>query len=1100
MAYAYPSVDPSASTTSLGGGGGSGGGYHTPHYRDISRKSSDGLFDMLREFKHKIHEDENYISFFQERIRVEEQYIESLTRLYDRTVAIDTLHDDAGPRKNAKPTARRAWQEVRDYTQREIQSREALVGALKEDVVRELVKLKEEQTRIRFALKDNLKLANEMYEDHARNQLPKLKKAYYQKCQALEDHKRQEHAIAMQAKLLSSPSPPPGGTPLHDHPFAIPTGPSYTSPPTANAPLPPSSNPSFPQGLTETTSFTPSHSQSSSMAFSPSQREEKKHGNRLRASSASGNDSKPKDVLNDIAAQSKKGFSAFMQKLGGDRDKEGHDFHGLVTSESDSNLQRRGTATNSNAKALGTMRGVRIKREADEADKAYRLGVFHLESLRLRREKLQVSAVTSLENFNDELSLKMRHSLESYIDTMHGTAATNAQATEVARVAIEGINLEQDIMLFRNRIRSINPVSSAPVPYENFYVGPCRSLIFGVSLTDYDFARGEGSDHGRPPTIVEKCIAAIDEKGLDSEGIYRVSGRHAGVQKMIQGIELDEEKFAFDERDDVFSIGNVLKQYLRELPEPVFPLPHPERVKHTENRESHISNNFSALRARLRRLPPIHQTTFQAIIEHLGRVQQHSGINKMGAKNLAVVFNSVLFGQDQLPLDGNILTMHQEKDTVLEDLITFSDLLFGIDSPIQAQSVLPPGSTLSRSGVISEHPVVDVPQPGSSRTKIKIYQSGETETPKDTPKGSPSASSLSSLGHETVGPRNGNTNTEESQPIATFTPDKELDLLFDARLIPPVLRRALPEDLHVRPLSLTDLLRGHFELLSDLRQSPALAPSVYNAIFAHLKSCPGTYYIVVVVHKETDRLVASGTLVVERKHINGGGASGHLEDIVVSEKMQGRGLGQKLVIGLRDLAVGLGCYKVILDCKEPKIPFYEKCGFHKRSAGMAYYVSGEGARSDSNNTLVNPSTRSSVLAPLEIGSPGDPASTPTISQTAATLVTSPLNQGGEAGLTVPSDSTRNGEAEDDYSPSSPKTFTSASSDTGAPVTYRFPTNADETVHPAWAAEGLGNSALSATPIGGGEGIEVSEEMRERSGTPLPPGAAPPILGAEPERI
>lgn len=44
-------------------------------------------------------------------------------------------------------------------------------------------------------------------------------------------------------------------------------------------------------------------------------------------------------------------------------------------------------------------------------------------------------------------------------------------------------------------------------------VGSCRSLIFGVSLADYDFARGVGGDHGRPPAIVEKCIAAIDQRG-----------------------------------------------------------------------------------------------------------------------------------------------------------------------------------------------------------------------------------------------------------------------------------------------------------------------------------------------------------------------------------------------------------------------------------------------------------------------------------------------------------------------------------------------------------------------------------------------------------
>lgn len=48
--------------------------------------------------------------------------------------------------------------------------------------------------------------------------------------------------------------------------------------------------------------------------------------------------------------------------------------------------------------------------------------------------------------------------------------------------------------------------------------------------------------------------------------------------------------------------------------------------------ETHIHSNFSALRGRLRRLPHIHQTTFRALIEHLGRVQSHAGQNKMDAK------------------------------------------------------------------------------------------------------------------------------------------------------------------------------------------------------------------------------------------------------------------------------------------------------------------------------------------------------------------------------------------------------------------------------------------------------------------------------------
>ncbi len=89
---------------------------------------------------------------------MEESYVTGLTQLYTRAVAVDSLREESAllvtsfghcklmegsvTRKEAKSSTRRGWQEVRDYTQREIQSREAMVGALKEDVVRELTRLR----------------------------------------------------------------------------------------------------------------------------------------------------------------------------------------------------------------------------------------------------------------------------------------------------------------------------------------------------------------------------------------------------------------------------------------------------------------------------------------------------------------------------------------------------------------------------------------------------------------------------------------------------------------------------------------------------------------------------------------------------------------------------------------------------------------------------------------------------------------------------------------------------------------------------------------------------------------------------------------------
>jgi GNAT superfamily N-acetyltransferase len=130
----------------------------------------------------------------------------------------------------------------------------------------------------------------------------------------------------------------------------------------------------------------------------------------------------------------------------------------------------------------------------------------------------------------------------------------------------------------------------------------------------------------------------------------------------------------------------------------------------------------------------------------------------------------------------------------------------------------------------------------------------------------------------------------------------------------------------VRPLASTDLLRSHFSLLADLTSSPPIAPSLYASIFKHLRASPGTYYNTVIVDKTDDQLVAAATLFVERKHIHAGGSAGHIEEVVVSAKTQGKGLGLKLVKGLRDMGEQLGCYKTILDCGEGKVAFYEKCG------------------------------------------------------------------------------------------------------------------------------------------------------------------------------
>lgn len=75
----------------------------------------------------------------------------------------------------------------------------------------------------------------------------------------------------------------------------------------------------------------------------------------------------------------------------------------------------------------------------------------------------------------------------------------------------------------------------------------------------------------------------------------------------------------------------------------------------------HIANNFVLLRAKMRRLPPVHQATLKAILEHLARVAARTEKNKMDFKNLAIVFGGVIFGEDELPKGGDLLSMQSWK-------------------------------------------------------------------------------------------------------------------------------------------------------------------------------------------------------------------------------------------------------------------------------------------------------------------------------------------------------------------------------------------------------------------------------------------------------
>ena len=140
-------------------------------------------------------------------------------------------------------------------------------------------------------------------------------------------------------------------------------------------------------------------------------------------------------------------------------------------------------------------------------------------------------------------------------------------------------------------------------------------------------------------------------------------------------------------------------------------------------------------------------------------------------------------------------------------------------------------------------------------------------------------------------------------------------------------------ELIIRKIIESDLENGFLESLDNLRQTSNLEQ---NSVKNILKKILENENHIIHVAELNGKIVGSTTLLIEQKFIHEGGFVGHIEDVVVNKKFEGRGIGMKLVLSLLDVAKEKKCYKTILNCEDKLIPFYEKIGFKQKSIEMRF--------------------------------------------------------------------------------------------------------------------------------------------------------------------
>ncbi|KAJ2080065.1 hypothetical protein H4R24_003336 [Coemansia sp. RSA 988] len=160
---------------------------------------------------------------------------------------------------------------------------------------------------------------------------------------------------------------------------------------------------------------------------------------------------------------------------------------------------------------------------------------------------------------------------------------------------------------------------------------------FGVDLAK------QMPDPKAVPSIVEKCLAEIELRGLEEVGIYRVSGAAADVSRLRTLFNADPEAVDLGSGGfhDINVVSGVIKQFLRELPEPLMTFNLYDGFINAASIDDY-DERLWAIKDLVHALPTTNYTVLKRLVEHLERVTDYEEINHMYGTNLALVFGPSL--------------------------------------------------------------------------------------------------------------------------------------------------------------------------------------------------------------------------------------------------------------------------------------------------------------------------------------------------------------------------------------------------------------------------------------------------------------------------
>uniref|UniRef100_A0AAA9TXB9 Rho GTPase activating protein 28 n=1 Tax=Bos taurus TaxID=9913 RepID=A0AAA9TXB9_BOVIN len=212
------------------------------------------------------------------------------------------------------------------------------------------------------------------------------------------------------------------------------------------------------------------------------------------------------------------------------------------------------------------------------------------------------------------------------------------------------------------------------------------SGIFGVPLTvllENDRRKDSGV---KVPLVLQKFFEKVEESGLESEGIFRLSGCTAKVKQYREELDakFNADKFKWEKMCHR-EAAVMLKAFFRELPTSLFPVEYIPAFITLMERGPHIRVQFQALHLMVMALPDANRDTAQALMTFFNKVIANESKNRMSIWNISTVMAPNLFFSRSKHSDCEELLLANTAAHIIRLMLKYQEMLWTVPSFLISQ-------------------------------------------------------------------------------------------------------------------------------------------------------------------------------------------------------------------------------------------------------------------------------------------------------------------------------------------------------------------------------------------------------------------------------